>query len=114
MNRAEFMSSSDLLLEKALKVLSAKAAYSTDADALSGLKADAAANKVVGLDLSRATHRCLSEIVKKVRRLVDIEARGFPSGADSAEDSALDIINYTALYFALVKEATDGKENPAG
>jgi len=112
--KAEFLSDSDLLLEKALKTLAAKAAYSSNEDALTAFKEDAALAALLGIDATMPTHRCLIEILKKVRRLIRLEKEGWPKGTDGSEDSTLDIINYALLHHALVKEACDGKKNSAG
>lgn len=114
MTKTEFINESDLLLERAIQVLRAKAAYSTEADALAAFKEDAELARLLGIDATKPTHRCLIEILKKVRRLIRLESEGWPKGTDGSEDSTLDIINYALLHRGLVKEACDGQKDIAG
>jgi hypothetical protein len=104
MNKNEFINMSSTTLDEALRILSAKAAYSTEEDALSAFKIEAAIAKLLGLEASNPRHRCLNEIIKKVTRILRLEKQGWPGGTDSVKDSHLDIINYLLLHYALIQE----------
>lgn len=113
MKKQDLLSGSDLLLEKAQKVLVVKAVYSTEEDALCSFYNEAKIAELMGVDARNPLHRCINEIIKKCRRLLLLESQGWPGGVDSAEDSHIDIINYALLHSSILREETSKREGGA-
>lgn len=97
-----FLSLAKFVMQKALGLLSTKNEDYSKGDAFGAYERAAKIAKILELDASNELHLAILDIIHKLIRLRSLGTR--EEKHESIEDSVMDIINHTLLYYGMWRE----------
>lgn len=98
---------------KSFEVLASKSHDYADADVLSNFKRNSQIARDFGIDYSEDYHHALMLTLMKIDRIQNLLRQGKTPKNESIQDTLIDLINYTLLTTACIKEMLDARSQNA-